>query len=129
MSVPPQSRRRAPGRTFYYPVVSEKWADRAAEVSGASGFALAILIWQAVKLAFRSRDSDPFRDGVRFTYGRVRQHVPMSRSTYGRALQRLADAGLIELVRPSQGAGNRVRIVPVPDEELWTQKVLRWRGE
>jgi DNA-binding transcriptional ArsR family regulator len=118
---------RGTGTTMFYPGVSEQWADRAAEVGGAAGFTLAVLIWQTVKLAFRSRGRDPYVDGVVFTYGRVRKHVPMARSTYSRALRKLAEAGLIELHCPGRASGNRVRVLPIRGEEEWTRRRLQWR--
>jgi hypothetical protein len=112
---------------MFYPGVSEQWADRAAEVGGAAGFAVAVIVWQSVKLAFGAQGHDPYDDGVVFTFARVRKHVPMARSTFTRTLRKLAAAGLIELHCPGRGCGHRVRVLPIEGEEKWTKRMLQWR--
>jgi hypothetical protein len=122
-----RGRLRGSGTTMFYTKVSERWAGSAAEVAGVAGFAIAVILWQTVKLGFPSRGCDPYDDGVVFTYPRVRQHVPMARTTYTRTLRKMAAAGLIEINRPRQGDGNRVRVVPIAGEEKWTERALKWR--
>lgn len=118
------------GRTpFYFPLVSEAWIQAAGIAGGRAAQLVGFVIWQRVKLDFNRRGGDPLEHYATLTRGRVCKVSPMADRTFARALDALANAGLIDVILEARGQAYKVRLRPLPDEVDMTRRLLLWSNE